>query len=145
MKLRQYQRIVYDSFSLLASSSHSHHSISKYSSRGFFTLGNKSNQSRLLYNTSSSPLLVSLPQRREFARRGGSSGGNTSAANDKDFYGLLGLDRNASASDIKKAYFKLAKQYHPDVNPGSEAKEKFAKISNAYETLSDDNKRRIYD
>ena len=91
-------------------------------------------------------MLVSLPQRREFARRGGGGGsGNTSAANDKDFYGLLGLDRNASASDIKKAYFKLAKQYHPDVNPGAEAKEKFAKISNAYETLSDDNKRRIYD
>ena len=39
----------------------------------------------------------------------------------------------------------MAKQYHPDVNPGAEAKEKFAKISNAYETLSDENKRRVYD
>ena len=93
-----------------------------------------------------SPLLVSLPQRREFARRGGSgSGGGSESANDKDFYGLLGLDRNASGSDIKKAYFKLAKQYHPDVNPSSEAKEKFSKISNAYETLNDDQKRRVYD
>ena len=94
-----------------------------------------------------SPLLVSLPQRREFARRGGSGGGGSdnSSANDKDFYGLLGIDRNASASDIKKAYFKLAKQYHPDVNPSAEAKEKFSKINNAYETLNDDNKRRVYD
>ena len=46
---------------------------------------------------------------------------------------------------IKKAYFKLAKKYHPDVNPSAEAKEKFSKINNAYETLNDDNKRRVYD
>lgn len=92
-----------------------------------------------------SPLLVSLPQRREFARRGGSGSSDSSSANDKDFYGLLDLDRNASSADIKKAYFKLAKKYHPDVNPSAEAKEKFSKINNAYETLNDDNKRRVYD
>ena len=61
------------------------------------------------------------------------------------YYKNLGVEKDADFSAIKKAYFKLAKQYHPDVNPGAEAKEKFAKISNAYETLSDDNKRRIYD
>jgi len=55
------------------------------------------------------------------------------------------VDRNASAADIKKSYFKLAKQYHPDVNDTAEAKDKFAKINNAYETLSDDSKRRVYD
>ena len=82
--------------------------------------------------------------RRCFARRGGGNGGR-GRADDADFYQMLGLDRSASSSDIKKAYFKLAKQYHPDVNPSDEAKEKFAKINNAYETLSDDSKRRIYD
>jgi len=78
---------------------------------------------------------------REFAR-GGRGGG---PSGDKDYYGLLDVDRNASASDVKKAYFQLAKKYHPDVNPSAEAKEKFAKINNAYETLSDDGKRRVYD
>ena len=75
--------------------------------------------------------------RRYFARGFGNRG--------DDFYETLGLDRNASEADIKKAYFKLAKKYHPDVNKTPEAKEKFSKINNAYETLSDDNKRRIYD
>ena len=73
---------------------------------------------------------------RGFARRNG---------NDNDFYGTLGVTRNASASDIKKEYFKLAKKYHPDVNKTPEAAEKFAKINNAYETLSDEGKRRVYD
>lgn len=103
--------------------------------RGFFTLNNKT---RIV----PSPLLVSLPQRREFARRGG---GGSSSPNDKDFYGLLGVEKNATPSDMKKAYFQLAKQYHPDVNPSAEAKETFAKVNNAYETLSDENKRRVYD
>ena len=85
-----------------------------------------------------------MPQKRDFARRGGGSS-NSDTPNDKDFYGLLGLEKNASPSEIKKAYFQLAKQYHPDVNPSAEAKEKFGKINNAYETLSDDGKRRVYD
>ena len=79
--------------------------------------------------------------RRSFARSFGSGGGRS----DKDFYEVLGLDRNASPADVKKAYFNLAKKYHPDVNKTPEAKEKFAVINNAYETLSDDGKRRIYD
>lgn len=65
--------------------------------------------------------------------------------NKKDFYDELGIGKNANSSDIKKAYFNLAKKYHPDVNKSDEAKEKFSKINNAYETLSDDSKRRVYD
>ena len=63
-----------------------------------------------------------------------------------DPYKVLGLDRNASDSDIKKAYHRLVMQYHPDKNPGDkEAEEKFKEINEAYETLSDDKKRQEYD
>ena len=55
------------------------------------------------------------------------------------------MPRGASQADLKKAYFTMAKKYHPDVNKTPEAKERFAKINNAYETLSDADKRRIYD
>ncbi|KAE8709613.1 Chaperone protein DnaJ [Hibiscus syriacus] len=62
-----------------------------------------------------------------------------------DYYTVLGVSRNASKSEIKSAYRKLARSYHPDVNkdPGSETK--FKEISNAYEVLSDDEKRSLYD
>ncbi len=64
----------------------------------------------------------------------------------KDFYQLLGVSRSASAEEIKKAYRKLAMQYHPDKNPGNKkAEEKFKEISEAYEVLSDDQKRQGYD
>jgi len=65
--------------------------------------------------------------------------------NKKDFYSTLGVGRGATQDEIKKAYFKLAKEYHPDVNKAPEAKEKFATINEAYETLGDDSKRRVYD
>lgn len=61
----------------------------------------------------------------------------------KNYYEILGVDKNASKDDIKKAYRKLSKQYHPDVNPQGE--DKFKEISEAYETLGDDNKRKQYD
>jgi len=60
-------------------------------------------------------------------------------------YDTLGVDKDASDQAIKKAYFKLAKKWHPDVNPSEEAKGKFSEIASAYETLSDRDKRAQYD
>ncbi|TDH15759.1 hypothetical protein EPR50_G00012320 [Perca flavescens] len=67
-------------------------------------------------------------------------------ANKTDFYEVLGVSRTATQKDIKKAYYQLAKKYHPDTNPDEpEAKEKFAKLAEAYEVLSDEVKRKQYD
>jgi len=64
----------------------------------------------------------------------------------EDFYGLLGVDRNANADDIKKAYRKLAMKCHPDRNPDdAEAEKRFKEISEAYEVLKDEQKRAAYD
>ena len=64
----------------------------------------------------------------------------------RDYYEVLGVDRNASANDIKKAYRKLAIQYHPDKNPGDkEAEEKFKEAAEAYSILSDADKKARYD
>jgi curved DNA-binding protein len=63
-----------------------------------------------------------------------------------DYYKILGIDKNASAEDIKKAYRKLARKYHPDVNPNNkEAHKKFQEINEANEVLSDPEKRKKYD
>jgi len=63
-----------------------------------------------------------------------------------DYYEILGVSRNATKIEIKKAYRKLAMKYHPDKNPGDkEAEEMFKKINEAYQVLSDDEKRAIYD
>ncbi|KAI4364073.1 hypothetical protein MLD38_020212 [Melastoma candidum] len=64
---------------------------------------------------------------------------------DADYYSVLGVSRNASKSEIKSAYRKLARNYHPDVNKDPGAEQKFKEISNAHEVLSDDEKRPIYD
>ncbi|KAI8325090.1 hypothetical protein GQ54DRAFT_295725 [Martensiomyces pterosporus] len=63
----------------------------------------------------------------------------------EDFYDILGVKRDASQSEIKKAYYQLAKKYHPDANKASDAKDKFVKIQEAYDTLSDETKRKSYD
>src|SRR5579871_4927866 len=64
----------------------------------------------------------------------------------KDYYEILGVKKSASADDIRKAFRKLARKYHPDVNPGDKvAEEKFKTLSEANEVLSDPKKRKIYD
>jgi len=64
----------------------------------------------------------------------------------KDYYGVLGVSRDAKPEEIRKAYRHLARKHHPDVNPGNKnAEEKFKQISEAYEILSDEKKRKIYD
>lgn len=64
----------------------------------------------------------------------------------KDYYATLGVEKGASDKEIKQSYRKLARKYHPDVNPGNnEAEEKFKEISEAYEVLSDKDKRARYD
>ena len=63
----------------------------------------------------------------------------------KDFYKVLGVSKDATAEEIKKAYRKLARQYHPDVNKTKEAEEKFKDISEAYDVLSNKDERRKYD
>jgi hypothetical protein len=64
----------------------------------------------------------------------------------RDLYEVLGVAKDASASDIKKAYHRLAKQYHPDLNPGDKAaEEKFKEAANAYQVLSDEEQRARYD
>ena len=63
----------------------------------------------------------------------------------QDYYEILGINKDASKSEIKKAYRKLALKYHPDKNPDKSAEEKFKDISEAYAVLYDDDKRKLYD
>lgn len=63
----------------------------------------------------------------------------------RDYYEVLGLQKGASKDEIKKAYRKLSKQYHPDINKEADAAEKFKEIAEAYEVLSDEQKRAHYD
>src|ERR1700752_184077 len=63
-----------------------------------------------------------------------------------DYYKTLGIDRKASQDEIRKAYRKLARKYHPDLNPGDKsAEERFKTVQEAFDVLSDDKKRKMYD
>ena len=62
-----------------------------------------------------------------------------------DYYKVLGVARDAKPEEIKKAYRRLARKYHPDVNPGAEAEDQFKRVSEAFDVLSDPKKRDIYD
>ncbi|MCM3635487.1 MULTISPECIES: molecular chaperone DnaJ [Paenibacillus] len=66
-------------------------------------------------------------------------------AEKRDYYEVLGVSKDASGDDIKKAYRKLARQYHPDVNKAADAEDKFKEVKEAYDVLSDDGKRDTYD
>ncbi len=63
----------------------------------------------------------------------------------RDYYEVLGVPRNASAAEIKRAFRKLAQQYHPDRNKGHNAEERFKEVAEAYQILNDDRKRQLYD
>lgn len=66
-------------------------------------------------------------------------------AEKRDYYEVLGVSKTASKDEIKKAYRKLSKKYHPDINKEADAEDKFKEISDAYEVLSDEQKRAAYD
>src|SRR6202041_3945545 len=69
-----------------------------------------------------------------------------STTQNKDYYGTLGVKPTATAEEIRKAFRKLARKYHPDVNPNDKkAEERFKEISEANDILSDEKKRKIYD
>ncbi|GJP37929.1 hypothetical protein CLOM_g22378 [Closterium sp. NIES-68] len=84
-----------------------------------------------------------------FSRRGlavvAATGANVAADADVDLYGLLGVDRSADKAELKRAFRKLALQYHPDVNSDPGAADTFIQLSNAYEVLVDDEQRSLYD
>ena len=75
-----------------------------------------------------------------------SSAARLAASSGRDLYSVLGVSRGASKEEIKRAYFQLAKRFHPDTNKqDKDAADKFAEVSNAYEVLSDDDRRQRYD
>ena len=67
------------------------------------------------------------------------------ATTKRDYYEVLGIEKSANGDDIKRAFRKLARQFHPDVNKDKDAESKFKEINEAYEVLSDDQKRAAYD
>ena len=70
---------------------------------------------------------------------------STRNSTNRDFYAILGVSRNADSAEIKRAYRKLAKQYHPDANPGEDTTERFQEVNRAYEVLNNPDLKRKYD
>lgn len=68
-----------------------------------------------------------------------------SSTQQRDYYDILGVSRSASADEIKKAFRKKAKEYHPDVNPSADAEDMFKQLGEAADVLSDPQKRQVYD
>ncbi|XP_047315141.1 chaperone protein dnaJ A6, chloroplastic-like [Impatiens glandulifera] len=89
--------------------------------------------------------LSALFQKLPYRNQGHQRGARLIVRADTDYYSVLGVNKNATKADIKSAYRKLARSNHPDVNKEPGAEQKFKEISNAYEVLSDDEKRSIYD
>src|SRR3954447_1987400 len=86
------------------------------------------------------------PNRHQEARQPGSDAVSTRDFVEKDYYKVLGVAKDASQADIKKAYRKLARELHPDANPGDAAAEsRFKDVSEAYDVLSDESRRKEYD
>ncbi|KZV33042.1 hypothetical protein F511_03308 [Dorcoceras hygrometricum] len=112
---------------------------SKWSTSSDMRLASQS--STLFSQKSLNPLFGSLSYNSSASKRGA----RFIVRADRDYYLVLGVSKNASKSEIKSAYRKLARSYHPDVNKEPGAEQKFKEISNAYEVLSDDEKRSIYD
>lgn len=106
--------------------------------RSYFTM-NK-NQKQQLWQKS-----MLLGANRSLFRQENYGFRSSNVLNKKDFYSTLNVTKASTQDEIKKAYFKLAKEYHPDVNKDPSAKEKFATINEAYETLGDEPKRKVYD
>ncbi|XP_055859399.1 protein tumorous imaginal discs, mitochondrial isoform X2 [Episyrphus balteatus] len=104
----------------------------EYSNQHVFSA--KHSTKSLLSSTGSQPITTII---RSFHRSG--------RLNKSDYYQTLGVPKNASAKDIKKAYYQLAKKYHPDTNKDPNSGKKFQEVSEAYEVLSDEQKRREYD
>lgn len=109
--------------------------------RTFHSLSYRNSQpSSSLFTTTSSPIVSTIKSSTHVQIRSFSSGSK------RDFYETLGVLKGADKGQVKKAYFKLAKQYHPDTNQGDQkAAEKFKEVTEAYEVLSDDKQRELYD
>ncbi|OIW19218.1 hypothetical protein TanjilG_20343 [Lupinus angustifolius] len=114
-------------------------SISSSSSSSFFG-GTHLYSHATLLSTFSSPSSIFSPSKNSKFKTF-----LVSASSSRDYYSTLGIPKSASVKEIKAAYRKLARQYHPDVNKEPGATEKFKEVSAAYEVLSDDKKRALYD
>ncbi|PHU24224.1 hypothetical protein BC332_09331 [Capsicum chinense] len=116
---------------------------SSFSTFGFpktLTFSNSLSSSLEFSSTESNPFSVNRRRRRRFVTVEAAAKSSSS-----DLYSVLNVSRNATLQEIKASYRKLARKYHPDMNKGPGAEEKFKEISAAYEVLSDDEKRSSYD